>query len=142
MSAAGTTLTAAQKAMLPKDKHDEAAVAHIATLPESSIEPLIPQLLSWLEDTNWPVARPILTFLLKYPHLLVEPVRKVLHGDDDDWKWTCLEHIVAVIPPEQQQALCPELERIAKSPTAREKESESDEVARDILDNLEGIKRS
>ena len=132
-------LTESQKASLPKDKHDDAAITHISTLPESSIAPLIPALLTWLQDINWPIAGPAKSFLLKYPHLLIAPVLEVLLGEDDEWKHNCLVYLVDEMPREQQQAFRPVMERIAKSPTTGEKEFESDEIARDILESLDGI---
>jgi hypothetical protein len=137
MAGSPDMLTESQKAILPKDKHDDPAVAHISALPESSIAPLIPELLTWLQDGNWPVARPVKTLLLSFPHLIVEPVREVLLGDDDEWKDNMLLYIVDEIPREQQLALKQEVERIAKNPTKGEKDIDCDESARDILNKLE-----
>jgi len=135
-----STPTESQKAILPKDKHDDTAIAHISTLPESSVAPLIPELLTWFQDINWPIAMPTKSLLLKYPHLLVAPVLQVLLGDDDEWKHNCLAYIVDEMPREQQRAFRPVVERIAKSPTTVEKEDyELDVIARDILEKLDGI---
>jgi len=130
-------LKESQKAILPKDKYDEPAVAHISTLPESSIAPLIPELLTWLQDVAWPIARPVKTLLLRHPHLIVEPVREVLVGNDDEWKDNCLTQIVEELPRKQQQALKQEVERIARSPTTGEEEFETQDTARNILEKLE-----
>ncbi|TVY15100.1 hypothetical protein LARI1_G006604, partial [Lachnellula arida] len=82
MSSHSSTLTPSQKALLPKDKHDSAAIAHLSTLPESTIAPLVSELLTWIQDINWPIAALAASFLLKYPHLLVVPVQGILLGSD------------------------------------------------------------
>ena len=82
-------LTPAQKALLPKDKCDDEAVDHLNTLSSSEIQLLIPDLLTWLQDINWPIAMPIANMLLKQKtqKLAVEPVRGILRGKDEVWKY-------------------------------------------------------
>ncbi|TVY87445.1 hypothetical protein LAWI1_G004535, partial [Lachnellula willkommii] len=134
MSSHSSTLTPSQKALLPKDKHDSAAIAHLSTLPESTIAHLVPELLTWVQDINWPIAALAASFLLKYPHLLVVPVREILLGGDGEWKHNCLVYLVDEMPLEQLRVLRPAVERIAESSTEGEREFESDEVARNILE--------
>jgi hypothetical protein len=129
-------LTPSQRALLPEDKHDNAAVTHLFTVDETAIAPLVRELLAWLQDPNWPIFLPIRELLQQHPELVVEPVREVLKGDDDEWKNHCLEHIVKHIPRKYQFELKEEIERIAKTPTAREKVEEADEIAKEILDKL------
>ncbi|TVY50755.1 hypothetical protein LCER1_G006221 [Lachnellula cervina] len=136
MSSHSTTLTSSQKALLPKDKHDSPAIAHLSTLPESAIAPLVPELLTWIQDINWPISALAARFLLQYPHLLVVPVRGILLGDDGEWKHNCLVYLVDEMPLEQQRVLRSAVERIAESPTGGDREFESDEVARIILEKV------
>ncbi|TVY23067.1 hypothetical protein LHYA1_G008180 [Lachnellula hyalina] len=134
MSSPSSPLTPSQKTLLPADKHDTAAIDHLSTLPSSTIAPLIPELLTWVQDINWPIAAHIISLLLTYPHLLVEPVRGILLGSDDGWKYNCLVYLVDAMPIEQQWELRTAVERTAENPT--EGEFELDEVARDILGKI------
>ncbi|TVY84157.1 hypothetical protein LSUE1_G001654 [Lachnellula suecica] len=127
-------LTKPQRTLEPKDKHDNAAIAHLSTVPESTITPLIPHLLTWLEDVNWPRAAPVRDLILKYPHLVITLMLEILSGDDDSWKDNCLINIVSNISREQQQPLRPVLERIAGDPTAGEMEFELEGISQRILD--------
>jgi hypothetical protein len=129
-------LTTMQKNLLPADKHDEEAVLHLQNLDETSIEPLIPELLAWIQDLNWPIAGPVSSLLLMHRRLLVSPIREVLQGDDDPWKANCLDVLVEHLSQDQQLALLPELERIANHPTEGEILEEADGTAREILQDM------
>lgn len=130
-------LTATQRALLPADKMDEDAVLHLHRVDEATIEPLIPELLTWIQDMNWPVAGVIPSLLLMHRRLLVAPVREILKGDDDAWKANCLRSLVEYMSQEQLLALKPEIERIANHPTPEEKVEEADETAGEILQEMQ-----
>jgi hypothetical protein len=130
-------LSPAQIALLPKDKSDEAAINHISTLSESEIEPLLPEILTWLQDPNWPLAGVVLPFVLQYPTLITEPVREILRTDDVEWIYVVLGNVVKEMPLAQRRKLRIEIERIATEPTKEEKENEVDVDAREILDLMD-----
>ncbi|CZR55768.1 uncharacterized protein PAC_05656 [Phialocephala subalpina] len=127
------TLSASQRALLPKDKHDNEAIAKLDNMDPAVFAPLLPELLTWLQDTNWPVARPVLQLMLKHLPLITDPVRDVLRGDDEPWIFNLLEHLIRKMPREQQSQLIPELERISMYPTPGEMEEEADVAAREIV---------
>lgn len=133
------TLNASQRALLPSDKHDEDALARLETLDTAALAPLIPELLTWLQDTNWPVARPVLQLLLKHLPLITDPIREILRGDDDLWKWNVEGHLIRKMPREQQSQLIPELERISMHPTTGEVQEEADVAAREILEQQHNL---
>ncbi len=48
-----TSLTRAQLLeLLPRDKHDVAAVERLAALGYPTVEPVLPELLEWIQDIN------------------------------------------------------------------------------------------
>jgi hypothetical protein len=140
MASTTAHLTPAQKTLLPKDKCDDEAVDHLNTLSSTEIQLLIPNLLTWLQDINWPIAMPIAKILLKQEtqKLVVEPVREILRGNDEVWKYWVLGHLVMGMDREQQEMLRAEIERIAMYPTKEEKEAEADDNARDVLEKMSG----
>jgi hypothetical protein len=50
----------------------------------------MPQLLAWLQDENWPNFGPVQDVLLQNPKEIVQPVREVLGGEDEQWIYNCL----------------------------------------------------
>ncbi|KZT25882.1 hypothetical protein NEOLEDRAFT_283846 [Neolentinus lepideus HHB14362 ss-1] len=132
------TASSPREPRLPKGKSDYEAVEQLNALSSTEIEPLIPELLTWLQDVNWPIFSPVLDLLARHPRLLVEPVRRVLQGDDDAWIAYCVGNLVKDrLPREQQISLKLELERIANNPTDAEKEWEVQDDAQEVLNVLE-----
>jgi hypothetical protein len=54
----------------------------------------IPRLLEWLKDLNWPGASEIAQYLLTLGESTVEPIRGILKGSDDVWKYWVLGCLV------------------------------------------------
>jgi hypothetical protein len=50
-------------ALLPLDKYDAAKLGLLVAAGYPAIEPLLPALLQWLQDGNWPIARHLSPFL-------------------------------------------------------------------------------
>ena len=120
---------------------DTEAVEHMSHLDARTLEPLIPDLLVWIQDANWPIAWPIVELLRKYPSIVVEPVRKILRDeagekDDGEWKHNCLTSLVAEMDKEHKSTLKDELLRMVRVPTKEEKEWETGEAAKGILEEL------
>ena len=43
-----------QSELLPKDKHDDETIKRLRKLPIQELVPLLPELLEWVADVNWP----------------------------------------------------------------------------------------
>lgn len=116
--------------MLPKDKFDFETVIKINKLEKRQVIPLLPRLLEWVQDMNWPIAPAVVQILCKYPKEMVVPLKEVFASDDDIWKYWCLEYLVKQFPLELFKD---ELTRLATMPTGGEKLEEVDELAKEIL---------
>jgi len=108
--------------LLPQNKHDEKAISHLSTLDPSEWTHLIlipypttvpptptidtaTGLLPWLQDINWPIAKPTATLLLTlvndpsrrkfYGHALAKALNALL-AESEDWAWCywVLVHVV------------------------------------------------
>ncbi|WP_424511158.1 DUF5071 domain-containing protein [Roseateles saccharophilus] len=69
----------------------EALIAH----GHPAVEPVLPQILEWTQDGNWPVALVFAPFLATIGAGLAPHARRILHGDDDVWKYFLLQDVVA-----------------------------------------------
>jgi hypothetical protein len=122
--------------LLPKDKLDVGAAERLSAAGYPAIAPLLPALLEWMQDLNWPVAQAVRPILAEIGAPLASGIRSVLQTDDDIWKyWT----VICLVAESKSLtlALLPELERLASSPTEGEREERVDVVARNILRRLE-----
>ncbi|WP_253896093.1 DUF5071 domain-containing protein [Solibacillus sp. R5-41] len=79
----------------------------------SEVIPLLPQLLEWIQDMNWPVAEPVLEVLLQYPTKLIPHVEEVLLGNDDMWIYWCLVKVFPALPDFSKQVLVNAVEQLA-----------------------------
>lgn len=142
-------LTPAQKALLPTDKYDSNnGVAQLSTLSAAEFAPFIPALLHWLEDANWPCFDSVAKLVLKYPEIIVEPVRDAMRNnknydgdrnfDDGEWMVNLLVYVIDTLPVDLRGKLREELLRIRDSPTLDEKENEADEYAAKTLKGIDG----
>ena len=118
--------------MLPRDKHDVQRAEALVLLGYPAVEPILPQLLQWAQDGNWPVARVLAPLLAAIGLPLVPHVRLILNGNDDTWKYFLLQTVVAE-SVEMKRLLHPELERLARCPTASEAAEEVDSMASTML---------
>jgi hypothetical protein len=119
--------------ILPRDKHDTLAVEQLAGLGYPIISPVLPELLQWLQDANWPVARPISDLLVKIGQPIVPLLLEALKGDDAIWKYWCLELVICRLPANVIADLRPELERLAQYPSDSDRQDEVHISANSLL---------
>ncbi|WP_025691410.1 DUF5071 domain-containing protein [Paenibacillus zanthoxyli] len=120
---------------LPRDKHDFVRVNALKKLDKEELILLIPNLLMWLQDINWPIAIEISKLLLTIPEEVIPYVKDVLQGDDDIWKEWCLRYFAMHLPIELRQQLQEQILRIAYKPTKGEELEEVHITARELLGN-------
>ncbi|MFJ5790414.1 DUF5071 domain-containing protein [Lysinibacillus sp. NPDC093197] len=121
---------------LPRNKHDVDKVEEIKKLDSNILVSLLPELLVFTQDMNWPVAPGILEILLTFPKEIVPHVHAVLSSDDDNWKWFILHFLVIELPLESREQFKEYLTRVAETPTEVELAEELDEIAKEILATL------
>ena len=119
-------------ALLPLDKYDTAKLEQLVEVGYPDIEPLLPALLQWLQDGNWPIARRLSPILASVGLPLAPHVRTVLSSSDGAWKYWVLRTVVAA-SADLRGALRPEIERIAHTPSKDEFAEEVDLYARELL---------
>jgi hypothetical protein len=121
--------------LVPRDKGDIERAEAAVRAGYPFVEPILGDLLEWLQDLNWPVAGVLVPFLESLGPVapLLDRVRAVLAGDDDVWKYWVLGSVVGSWDAEGILRLRPELERMASQPTAGEIAEEVTERARELL---------
>ncbi|MFE3572980.1 DUF5071 domain-containing protein [Lysinibacillus sp. NPDC059133] len=122
--------------LLPRHKHDNDRVEMIEKMDRDKILPLLPNLLEWIQDMNWPVAPSVLELLLTFPEEIVPHVQDVLSSDDENWKWFILHFLVIELPVESRVQFREYLTRVAETPTHNELAEELDEIAKEILETI------
>ncbi|WP_413407868.1 DUF5071 domain-containing protein [Paenibacillus amylolyticus] len=72
---------------LPRDKHDFEAVRKLNQFSDVELKVIIPELMEWLQDGNWPISKPVENLLLRLGEDLVPHIKDVLQTQDSTWEY-------------------------------------------------------
>jgi len=121
------------KEVVPKDKSDVEFINELAKHDIQEVKSVVPELLTWLQDYNWPAAEHVADYLAKYSNDIEDEILSVLKGSDDVWKYWVVFTLVLHSKVEPNEAIMEEVRRIANTPTASEKVEEVDEIAQEAI---------
>lgn len=76
--------------LIQKDKFDIATADKLSNYSYDEIRLIVPDLLIWIQDMNWPVAGPISKYLQSISEYLTDDIVMILKGTDDIWKYWSL----------------------------------------------------
>ncbi|MGC5327139.1 DUF5071 domain-containing protein [Brevibacillus sp. SYSU BS000544] len=122
--------------LIPKDKMDTETVERLLDLDSDQLQPVIPELMEWMQNINWPVAQILPKILLKCGKRIIPELKRILNSGDDTWQFACIGWIIKELPNEVLIEIVPELRRLAFNPSANEKEWEFDQEAKELLARL------
>ena len=89
--------------LLPVNKDDVAAIETITAHGYPAVQPILLDLLKWIRNESWPVAKPACEFLVTIGRRLAPQVREVLGSRDDSLKAAVLRRIVNEWPSDIRQ---------------------------------------
>lgn len=116
--------------LIPKDKYDIETAAKLKAYSYNQIKPIVYSLLQWLQDINWPVAKPIAEYLITIHENITNEIVYILKGTDDIWKYWILSVFGQVV---NNAEILREIKRIAYEPTSGEISEEVDVISLEIL---------
>jgi len=82
------------KPPIPKDKFDIQAVENLKNYTLEELDPILMDLLEWVQDINWPVAIPMSAFLKGIKRPLIPHIKKVFAGNDFIWIYWILTFVI------------------------------------------------
>ena len=118
------------KELIPKDKFDIDTAQRLQNFSFEEIKPIIPDLLKWLQDMNWPVSGKVADFLIPFSDDIADEILQILKTDDEVWKYWLILNFGRTI---KNELVVNEIKRIAKNPTEAEVEDGVCEVAKEIF---------
>jgi hypothetical protein len=122
------------KELIPKDKGDIKTAQSLKNYSYDQIKTIVPELLMWIQDMNWPVAGPVSEYLKTISEYLTDDIIKILNGTDDTWKYWCVSvfGLNAIKPIDPR--LMTEFYRIAANPTKNEVLEEVHELIMELME--------
>jgi len=119
------------KKLIPKHKFDIEATEKLKRYSYEQVKPIIPELLTWIQDGHWAVAAPVANFLIPFATNITEELLKILRTNDAEWEFQCLRYFgFETNDIELKNAIT----RIALNPTPDEIEGCVQEKALECLD--------
>ena len=109
------------------------------SLNDEEIDAIIPELLEWIQDMNWPVAPSIIRVLAAHRKATEKYLPALLKPEQNDAEWK--RHIIAYLLREWtsypgDDRITNEIARIADHPTEAERQEEVDVAAAEYLDGF------
>jgi len=121
------------KNCIPKDKHDLGSIGRANRIGFPALNPIIPELLEWVADANWPVARGVGGLLSNAGLEIVPHVKTILKSEDWIWKLWTVELVLNDIRFDVLAELHEDIERLANYPTSEEQLEKVDIAARELI---------
>jgi hypothetical protein len=118
------------KDLIPKHKHDIERAENLKNYSYSELKPIIPELLEWLQDCNWPVAKPVSEYLVSINVNITNEILDVLNTNDQIWKYWIISIFGRIT---NDTFVRNEIIRIARNPTENESLEYVDEIANEII---------
>ncbi len=118
--------------LVPKNKFDTKAIERLSIATKSEVLPILGDLLMWLQDLNWPVAKELIELLPRFQADLTPHILEVLHSDDAIWKNSVLQ-LVESFTKEYVLNLSIDIKRIANHPNVDEQFEETYFYAKNII---------
>lgn len=113
-------------------KCDEANATKLIERGYPAVAPVLPYMIEWLQDCNWPVAKPVFGFLASIGAPVLPEIRRVFATHDDVWKYWCIE-LLKAMPLAVAEQMRSDLAAIVNEPTPGEISEEVVEGANELL---------
>ncbi|MGW9570914.1 DUF5071 domain-containing protein [Paenibacillus terrae] len=120
--------------LIPRDKDDFERVGLLKKQSIEKLKPILPELLEWLQDGNWPVAEPIENVLLNFEEELIPYIRRIFRTNDGCWKYFLLHGLIRKLPDYTLKELKADLNRMLNAPTEDEKQEELNDILIELLE--------
>jgi hypothetical protein len=117
------------KTLIPKDKFDIETAEKLKNYSFEEVKTIVPNLLEWLQDGNWPVSKTVADFLTPFTENIAQEILHILKGNDEVWKYWILLIFGKNITNETVKD---EIRRISLNPTEKEISEGVNEVAAEI----------
>ena len=121
--------------LVPKNKFDFSGIEELKKLSDKEIVSVIPDLLAWMKDMNWPVAKEMPALLAPRQKALIPHIIEILQPEqlECDWKTWIIDFLLPLLDEKYLLMLTPSLERIVKNPTWGELDERTNVAAAHIL---------
>jgi len=123
--------------LLPKNKFDIETAEQLKNYSFEQIKPFVPELLTWLQDINYPVAKPVAEYLVSISENISDEIIKILKSDDEIWKYWVINVFGIWTDKKPVDEVFTEIKRISENPTENEIKEEVHDIAIEFITKFE-----
>ena len=123
--------------LIPKNKFDIDFIKRLRGSDINKIWPIVPALLEWLQDANWPVAEFIIEYFSPYVNDIKKDIITILRSEDEMWKYWVMLCLIFNFPGHLDNDILTAVRHLRDNSTNLEKEAGVDELAEEILEKFE-----
>lgn len=120
--------------LLPKDKEDVDFINELNCKNIDEIREIIPELLIWMQDGNWPQAKLIANYLSPHINEIENEIVSILNGNDPIWKYWTLSSLIYYSNTRPNDGIITAIYNLYNNANELEREEEVDLVAKHIID--------
>ena len=117
--------------LIPKEKGDYERARNLKNYSVVELKPIIPNLLEWIQDMNWPISGIVAEYLVDNFSEIEKEIYPILNTNDDIWKWNVINIFKNLIEEEKNITI---IKRIAENPTEMEKFEELDLLCNEVIE--------
>ncbi|SHF80669.1 protein of unknown function [Flavobacterium segetis] len=117
--------------LIPKEKGDYKRAKNLKNYNVAELKPIIPNLLEWIQDMNWPISGIVAEYLVDNFIEIENEIYPILITVDHIWKWNVINIFKDLIVDEKNIEI---IKRIAKNPTEMEKSEELDLLCKEVVE--------
>lgn len=121
------------KNIIPKDKGDIDAVKRLQQYSIEEIKEEMPKILEWLQDFNWPVARPLCDYFSPHINTISNELVNILQGDDGMWKYWIIG-LIANSSVKPNSDIINAVKYLAENPSQDDIDCEVDTEAQEFME--------
>ena len=118
---------------IPKNKSDHDAVKRATEIGYPGINPILPDLLVWLQDRTWPVAPDVAALLQDAGTGIAPHINAVLNSRDGQWKYGVLCELGNSLDGDVWRLVEVNVIRLVDAPTKRDISDEVHIMAAEVF---------
>lgn len=120
--------------ILPKNKEDIDFISNLKQKKIQDIKNLIPELLEWTQDGNWPQARLIIDYFSPHINEIESEIIKILNGEDPTWKYWILSALIYNSQTKPSDKMLTIIYNLSQNPSLQDKDENIDSIAYKVIE--------
>jgi hypothetical protein len=93
--------------LLPKTKFDDSNLDSLEGIGFPALNLVLPELLEWIQDINWPVANKISSIISLAGAEIIPEIARIFDSKDEEWIWCMIILLLPNLNPKFQQQILP-----------------------------------